>query len=255
MELSDSDLSTLASCAPFQDLPVERVRELVPSLRGHRRRAGELVWRAGDAAGDLWFVLAGQLHTVYADVDGEEVVTQLILAGQSFGEPALFLEDGKRVVSVVALTECRLLSVAKEPLLRFLERHPPALRRMLEALSRMAVSQSLLFGELAFHDVRGRIAYQLLALADEHGAQTAAGLRIPVKLSQTTLAGLVGSTRESVNRALGTLTAEGILATDRGAIVILDRARLAEALGRLPEPERGRRAPGDRPSRHPGPDR
>lgn len=231
MQLSDSDLSTLASCAPFQDVRPDEVRELEPSLRAHRRGANEYVWRAGDAASDLWFLLDGRLHTVYADADGEEVVTQLVLAGQSFGEPALFIEDGRRVVSVVTLTECRLLSVDKESLLRFLERHPAALRRMLEALSRMAVSQSVLFGELAFHDVRRRVAYQLLKLAEEYGVRGAEGIRLPFRLSQSTIAGLVGSTRESVNRALSGLAAEGAVTTTGGAVVLIDGALLLRAFG------------------------
>jgi CRP-like cAMP-binding protein len=232
VDLSDAELHTLNRCAPLQDLAVGQVLELAPFLRDHHRLAGEHLWWAGDPASDLWFLLTGQLHTVYADEVGEEVVTQLILAGQSFGEPALFLEHGERVVSVIALADCRVLSLPKEPLLRFLERHPPALRRMLEALSRMAVSQSVLFGQLVFHDIRGRVAYQLLKLADEYGIRTAAGVRLPVKLSQTTLAGLVGSTRESVNRALSALAAEGAVTRSGGAFVILDEVALRRSLVR-----------------------
>lgn len=231
MELSDAELRALRSCAPFQDLTADDVRELLPVFHSAGYRAGDRLWRPGDPASDLWFLLSGQLHTIYTSEDGEEVVTQFAVAGQSFGEPALFLEQGERIVSVVALTDCRTLRLAKEPLLRFLERHPPALRRMLESLSRMVVAQSALFGQLAFHQVRGRVAYQLLKLSDEYGIPTTAGRRLPLKLSQSTLAGLVGSTRESVNRVLSALAADGVISRTEGTLVILDVDRLRQELG------------------------
>ncbi len=100
------------------------------------------------------FVLDGQLHSVYASPDGEEVVTQVATTGESFGQPALFAPIAKRIVSVVAMVSTDLTRLPHGPLLGFVETHPAALRRLLELMSILALSQSHLFSQVAFHDVR-----------------------------------------------------------------------------------------------------
>ena len=110
------------------------------------------------------FVLDGQLHSVYASPDGEEVVTQVATTRESFGQPALFAPIAKRIVSVVSMVSTDLTRLPRDPLLGFVEMHPAALRRLLESMSILVLSQSHLFSQVAFHDVRGRVAYRLLKL-------------------------------------------------------------------------------------------
>jgi CRP/FNR family cyclic AMP-dependent transcriptional regulator len=225
-------LRTLLSAYPFQDVSAEELTPLLPSFRRHHFKAGEFVWRQGDDATDLWFVLDGQLHSVYASADGTEVVTQVAGTGESFGQPALFAPVAKRIVSVVAIVPADLASLPRDALLRFVEAHPPALRRLLESMSVLVLSQSHLFSQVAFHDVRGRVAYQLLKLADEYGEAVDDGQRIPFRFSQATLAGLVASSRESTNRALNAFVTSGDIKQHEGHIIVIQREGLRRALGR-----------------------
>ncbi len=94
----------------------------------------------------------------------------------------------------------------------------------------MVMSQSQLFSQVAFHSVRGRVAYQLLKLADEYGERVEDGVKIPFRLPQATLAGLVASSRESTNRAVSSFVASGDLRQEAGRIVVLRREGLRRAL-------------------------
>jgi CRP-like cAMP-binding protein len=67
---------------------------------------------------------------------------------------------------------------------------------------------------LSSQDVYGRIAGQLVLLAREHGEQTPDGIRIPLRLTQNDLAGLVGASRESVNKAVGFFKTKQYIAVD-----------------------------------------
>ncbi len=230
MDVTPGMVPTLLRAYPFQDLTAADLEPLLPSFRLRRCPTGGLVWRQGDPADELWFVLAGLVHSIHASPDGAEVVTQVAAAGESFGQPALFAPDPTRIVSVVAVVPTTLLSLPREPLLRFLDEHPAALRRMLESLSILVLSQSNLFGQVAFHDVRGRVAYQLLKLADEYGQPVADGVRIPFRLSQGTIAGLVASSRESVNRALAAFVAVGDIRHDDGHIIVVRSEGLRRVL-------------------------
>lgn len=227
-------VGVLTRCTPFQDCAPGDLIALLPVFRRHTIPAHGVAWQEGDPADRLWFVLDGYLHTVLSSADGDQVVTQVMGPGQSFGEPALFVPDGVRITSVSALSPALLMSLERAPLLRFLQGHPEAMRRMLEGMSRMILSQSELFRDTAIRDIRGRVAHQLLRLIDAYGRPGEGGITLPFTISQTTLAGLVAGTRESVNRALAGLTTSGIVSHSAGRLLVLDRrrlARIADGLG------------------------
>ncbi len=217
---------SLGLCCPFQDMPAAELEALLPDLRTHEVAAGSLVWRQGDPADTLWFVVSGHVSGVMTSVDGEQVVVEVAGEGESFGAPTLFLNGGVRLVDVLALAPATLLSLRREPLLGFLERHPAALRRMLESMSMQVVAQAVQVTQVAFLDVRGRVAYQLLRLAREYGEPDPDGIRIPFRMSQATLAGMVASSRETVNRALGGFATTGVVTQRAGFFVVRDRASL-----------------------------
>jgi CRP/FNR family cyclic AMP-dependent transcriptional regulator len=78
-------------------------------------------------------------------------------------------------------------------------------------------------------DVHGRVARQLLALADAHGERDANGrVTIPLRLTQGDLANLVGATRVRVNEVLVGFKRRKYLSEDaRHRVTILDRDALA----------------------------
>jgi DNA-binding transcriptional regulator YhcF (GntR family) len=82
--------------------------------------------------------------------------------------------------------------------------------------------------DLVFADVGGRVAKQLLRLAQQFGVQDGEVMRVAHDLTQEELAQLVGSTRETVNKALGDFSARGWIKLDgRKSVVIADSQRLA----------------------------
>jgi CRP/FNR family cyclic AMP-dependent transcriptional regulator len=83
---------------------------------------------------------------------------------------------------------------------------------------------------LAGLGVDGRLARQLLAFANEYGEAADGGaVRIPIRLTQGDLAGLIGASRVRVNQVLGTYKLQGYVSADRNhRITIHDRDGLAQ---------------------------
>jgi CRP-like cAMP-binding protein len=76
---------------------------------------------------------------------------------------------------------------------------------------------------LATLDVTGRVARQLLLLAEAYGQQEGDGIHIHLRLTQENLAQIVGASRERVNQALRQLKLQGILAVrDQHRLVLRD---------------------------------
>jgi CRP-like cAMP-binding protein len=78
--------------------------------------------------------------------------------------------------------------------------------------------------------VHGRVAKKLLELAELHGSRTNDGIRIEMRLTQGELAGMVGASRESVNKVMGYFTDKRFITTDKYKITVM---RLAELRRRV----------------------
>ncbi len=210
----------------FRDLTPRDVAELLPVLRERVLVRGETVWGEGSAAEELYIVAEGQLKSYRVSRDGAEVIVGIASGGEILGQIGLFHPSGVRQVCMAAMEPSRCLTLAKEPLLAFMTRYPAVMRRMLESVTEIAVRAAHSWTEVAFDDIRRRVARTLLALAKEQGEPTALGLRIRLKLSQTTLAAMVAASRENVNRALGSLMASGAVSQREGFFLVHDQPAL-----------------------------
>jgi CRP/FNR family transcriptional regulator, cyclic AMP receptor protein len=97
---------------------------------------------------------------------------------------------------------------------------------MLRALARRLRRANDVTADLVFTDVPGRVAKNLLDLAERFGEQDNAGLHVHHDLTQEELAQLVGASRETVNKALADFAARGWLQISARSVLILDPERL-----------------------------
>ncbi len=216
----------------FRDLDRQAVQELLPRVHQLGFVRGESLWQEGDPATALYVVAEGQLKSYRVSSEGTELILELVRSGGITGQGGLFHPSGVRRVSVSAMEATRCLTIEREPLLAFMTRHPPAMLRMLESLSELAVRTVYSLSDVAFEDIRRRVARTLLALSTEHGETQDGAVRIRLKLSQTTLAAMVAASRENVNRALAQFIARGNVSQREGFFFVHDRKALeAEVAG------------------------
>ena len=81
--------------------------------------------------------------------------------------------------------------------------------------------------DLIFTDVPGRVAKQLLQLAQRFGTQEGGALRVTHDLTQEEIAHLVGASRETVNKALTDFAARGWIAARPKVVTIMEPEKLA----------------------------
>ena len=175
-----------------------------------------------DQPGDRMYVLAeGAVKLFVSSRDGGMVELVRHRPPATFGEVAL-LDGGPRSASAEAVERSRLLVVTRDELLRLLrseERVAEALLRTLGAIVRRTTRQ---VGDLAFLDLQGRLARQLLVLSDG-GDRAVPRTR---QVTQAELASMVNGARQTVNQALRSLESRGYIRADGRSFEILDRERL-----------------------------
>ena len=133
------------------------------------------------------------------------------------------LDSGTRSVTVEALEPVEALAIPASRFRALLESHPRIAIEILSAFSRRFVDASRRQIEFAAAQTLGRVAARIIELSERYGERTEEGdLAIDLPISQSELAGWVGSSREAVAQALHTLRELGVIATERRQIVVRD---------------------------------
>jgi len=214
-------LSALARAPLFKGSSPCDFEALRPAIRTQAYGKGQYVWHMGDPATTMYVLILGQINVSRLGPGGEEFVVDVFLPGDTFGEFSV-LDGLPRIVDCVAVEPAVCLAVERGVLLDFLERNPRLTLKILAGLSRRIRDQDLYRSETAFQNISGRVALTLITLADSHGERVADGVRVPAHISQTTLANMVGASRENVNRALSRLIKLGHIRRS-GAMIIIPK--------------------------------
>jgi CRP/FNR family transcriptional regulator, cyclic AMP receptor protein len=117
----------------------------------------------------------------------------------------------------------------REALRDWTAEHPEITERLLRVLARRLRRTNDNVVDLIFTDVPGRVAKQLLQLAQRFGVQEGDALRVDHDLTQEEIAQLVGATRETVNKALADFVHRGWITLEGKAMLIFDSERLRRA--------------------------
>jgi len=215
-------LRALASTDLFSGASEDELAPLAPALRQRSFARGTYLFHVGDPPTATYVVLSGLVKICYTAADGNELVVCLKPAGDTFGEYHIFDEYGRRYFDAVAIERTECLVVARDSLLYVLDRNPRLMRRLTATLIHRLTDEHRWIAEAhSAVDIAGRVAQLLLILSEEHGEVTARGIRIPLRVSQETLGGLIGGSRENVNRALSQMAARGVISQEGGAITLL----------------------------------
>lgn len=226
VEPTADPIRILLSTYLFQDLSPAELEPLTRRLQSRSYRRGEYVFHSGDPAEHLHIVAAGQIRYSIITGDGDQWVLEVLTSGAVFGEPGLFAPERTRIVDAVAMQVSSVLSIGRACVVDFLHDHPPAMMRMLEALAADARLRTMAATEIGFMTILDRIVRKLIELSFTDGMEDDGRVQIALSVTQGTLAGLVGATRENVNRALSVLAADGTVRVENRRLLITDLAAL-----------------------------
>lgn len=214
-----NDAALLAQSELFADLDAQELEQILADAHTVRLSRHQVVFNQGDPAEALYGVRTGRVAISLVSPDGRESVLALMEAGDLFGDMPIF--DGEpRSAQARALEATDLLYVPYPPIKAVLEARPALLWTVVATLSRRLRSTDAALADSVFLDVTGRTAKRLLELAGD--ADTFA-----LPITQEELAGLVGASRERVNKAISAFIRLGWLEQVDRHYRIADRAQLS----------------------------
>jgi CRP-like cAMP-binding protein len=182
---------------------------------------GTHLFKEGSDATAAFVIQKGQVELYRTRSTGRRVVGRL-RAGAVIGDIAMF-QNRPYISSAQALEPVTAFRLDRAKLLPVLMEHPRiAMRWLVAGLSQLEATQRRVL-KLMHRTVKEQVAEMLLDEADAYGE---------VHLSQSSLATLLGASRQSVNEALSELRQEGIAETGYRLISVIDRDELARIAGR-----------------------
>jgi CRP/FNR family cyclic AMP-dependent transcriptional regulator len=202
----------------FAGLPDAALAALAARLRRRRMPPSTPVVYKGDPAGPLYLIASGKVKVHQATSGGDEVILNVLGPGEFFGDWSLI--DGQpRSADISTLENAEFLLLEGDALRETITEQPAVAWTLLRMLSLRLRELNDRAEMLMTRDVSGRVANQLLTLANVHGTLLADGksIRIDVNLTQSDIAALVGATRERVSRALTGFRSSGAILWDKNA--------------------------------------
>jgi len=162
---------------------------------------GATIFSAGAVADRVYFIRTGLVRVGRLSPDGRELTLALIGPGELLGEVAL-LDGGVRTAGAMAQTETRLACLTRERLLQAIGGQPEVAVQVILALCQRLRQADQLVEDLTFLGVKERLRNLLDRLeGKDQGALLSA-------LTHQQLAEMIGTSRESVTRALTELRRE-----------------------------------------------
>ncbi len=173
----------------------------------------EMIFAQGDDMDGLFFIQTGKIRLSVVSDDGREAVLGILGVGDFFGEGGL-AGQLLRMSSATALTDCVLLNVDKTALLREMILQPKLSALFMKYLLKRNIRYQDDLVDQLFNSSEKRLARVLLLMA-HFGTEGVSEMSIP-RLSQETLAEMVGTTRSRVSFFMNRFRKLGLIKYDTG---------------------------------------
>jgi CRP/FNR family transcriptional regulator, cyclic AMP receptor protein len=212
------DMELLAGVEMFAKLAPDELGQLETAAEVRDLRRGDTLFVEGEESNHLYVVVEGRLAIAKRSIDNRESVIALMERGDLFGEMAMFDGEG-RSAEARALEPSEVVMIPFSVVRSIFESRPELLWSVTEMLVSRLRHLDEALADTMFLDVTGRTAKRLIELAG-----SADEFSLPI--TQEELAGMVGASRERVNKAIASFIRLGWIEQHERRYRIVDRTQL-----------------------------
>lgn len=220
----------LTCVEPFTVTRPEEIQALAEAATRLRKTAGGLVLAEGVAPDGLYVVLRGRVNLVREGQGGRDLILSTLGPGEILGETCAYGIGQGMSTSAVAATPTELLKIPAEVVAAHVRRDPQTLVRLIGLVHGKLRDIENVASSLALYDVEERLRRTLVRLVQRQGRRSPTSdnswILAPVP-TQSELARMVGSCRETVSRTLSAMARNGLVKSS-GRRMILDERLLGE---------------------------
>lgn len=222
---SEETIALLRTVPVFSALGEGDLAEVAAVTVPREFSAGEMVFREGDRSDTCYVMRSGRVRAIREHTDGRTITLATFGPGDIFGELAIF-DDERRSATIEALDATEAAAILGGDMRRLLRTHPEIAVKLLAALGRRLRETNERLTRQSFQTVQSRVASALLELVAAARADGSGDGDVLITATQSELAQLAGSSRESASRFLAVLERAGVITQGRGRLTIHAPERL-----------------------------
>src|SRR5476649_214168 len=207
-------------------LSEEEMAGVKSELRFKQYNKRDVVLQRGGSGDGLLFRLSGQLQVVDVTEDGRAIGLRMLAPGDFFGEIAV-INNSTRTASVVAMSDVLVAFLPSAAALHLFSHAPSVANMMLRHLAEKIQRDSEFRSLLSINNTARRIYTFLVQLKTTHPGQPDVVENLP---THQDIANMINTSRETVTRALLTLTQQGIVQKETHRLIILDPQALQKLI-------------------------
>lgn len=211
----------------FSELKSEYLEKIhsISLLRKYGK--GRIIFMEGEPGEAFFYVKSGLVKISKLSRDGREHILHILNEGHIFAEVTLFSKTIYPATAEV-IEEAEIGMIKNEDLEKVIMENPELSLQLIKYLNRRLEEAHVKIRNLALYDTYGRTAQALVKLAEDYGKKSSKGIELDLNISRQELANLVGTTRETVIRALTTFKKEHSIDIDKNTITIIDLDKIKE---------------------------
>ncbi|KJR43431.1 Cyclic nucleotide-binding domain protein [Candidatus Magnetoovum chiemensis] len=233
---TDSILKIIKSTPLFDGLEDKYLNSIASIAQSRSCKKGDIVFNEGDSCNGFYVIEKGTVKIFKTSFGGKEQILHIYGAGKPFGEVPVF--TGKNFpASAIAVNNTELIFFPRKKFIDLVTENPSLALNMLAVLSMRLHQFTVMVENLALKEVPARLASYLIILTQEQTSQfnqqkhksnsNTSVVTLPVSKNQ--LAGLLGTTPETISRVFAKFSNDEIIEVDRNIILITNMDKLAEA--------------------------
>ena len=222
MGVAADDIAALLARVPaFEQLGTSELNAVAAVAVPRSFSAGEAVFREGDASNTCYVVRAGRARAIREHTDGRQITLATFGTGDIFGELAMF-DDESRSATVEATERLAVLAVLGPDMRRLMREHSEIAVKLAVSLGRRLRDANERLARQSFQTVQSRVATVLSQLVEQARTDGAGDRDVSITATQSDVAKLAGSSRESASRFLAVLERAGVITQGRGRLTVHD---------------------------------
>jgi len=215
------DLSDIRYVGLFDGLADYQLKNILNVVVKQNFRKNQMVLFEDEPDTRLYLILKGMVKLTRISEEGREFIFSFLGEGDVFGE--LSILDGEvRTNNAVVVENATLLYINRIDYLRIFQEYPQLTLNLLRDMTQRIRERDSQIKSMSLQSATGKVASTILRFADEVGTINMGKVEITRLPPHRDLANMVGTSRETISRAINWLTENGYLHRQGNRLVISD---------------------------------
>lgn len=209
----------------FHGLDKSLLKEIDQRKQLQKYKKSQHIYTQGAPFKGIHCIHQGKVKIVRTTNEDKDSILRLARFGDVLGHYNLMHSD-QYTHSAIAIEETKVCFLHKDFLSDLLKTHPKVVESFMEKMTQEMNHAELKISALIQKNVRERLAFLLLSLADSFGVEEDGRVRFEIKLTRDEIGSIIGTVNETVTRFMSEFKDEGLIEEEGKTIYVVDRERL-----------------------------